>query len=288
MSTMQKNLIIDDNLNDQRFQLICAKLEELSGIQVEKRKRAMVISRLAKRSKTLGIRSLAEYCDFLLSENGKIECQSFVEALTTNMTRFNREEKQFQHLRGTVLPELDKAARNNQRVRLWSAGCSSGEEAYNIAFEALEVNPNIFRNDFRILATDIDRLILKKAESGTYHEDEINLLASGHVERYFAKSKSHDCFSSVLPDIKRNIKFAQLNLNGSWPMKGLFDVIMCRNVAIYFSEKIQTTLWQRFSNNLSIGGYLYIGHSEVVQNFDEIGLQVLGRGIYQKKLMGIH
>lgn len=282
MSVMHVPFVIDDNLDDAQFYAICTKLEELSGIKIEPRKRAMVISRLAKRSKEIGIKSLAEYCSHLLSSNGSMEYQSFIEALTTNMTRFNREERHFLHLRNHVLPKLYSEVRKSGRVRLWSAGCSSGEEAYNIAFEALDLDEKIFSQNFKILATDIDLNMLKIASRGAYPEESLSVLGRKRIDRYFGELDASTGKRTVDSKIGNYIKFARLNLNGAWPMTGQFNVIMCRNVAIYFSEDIQLSLWKKFSDALCMGGYLYIGHSEVAQNFEEIGLEVLGRGIYRK------
>ena len=184
-------------------------------------------------------------------------------ALTTNVTRFFREPHHFDHLRDKLLPQLMQTAQNGGRVRLWSAACSSGEEPYSMALTLLDRYPEAGRYDVRILATDIDPNIVKKAKVGLYRDEAVTTIPPKLRERWLRPEQQHgEKFWSVGAEARALISFNKLNLIGDWPMKGRFDVIFCRNVVIYFEEATQVFLWNRFKTMLNPDGRLYIGHSE--------------------------
>ncbi len=151
------------------------------------------------------------------------------------------------------------AAKAGARVRIWSAGCSSGEEPYSIALTVLATAPALADADFRILATDIDPLIVRRARDGIYNEDSLSSIPAAMRGKWLEKSGDQ---WSIGQAARQLIVFNELNLMGDWPMKGRFQAIFCRNVAIYFDEPTQTRLWGRFAERLNEGGRLYIGHSE--------------------------
>jgi len=169
---------------------------------------------------------------------------------------------------------------SGNRLRIWSAGCSAGQEPYSIAAAILESWPDVADLDFRILATDVDPDILRAAKSGKYGDDEISKIPTNYRQIMFPKFCSGDTLLS--PKVSELIKFARINLIEDWPMTGKFDVIFCRNVAIYFDKRTQANLWKRLHNILTPGGVLFIGHSErlsehIEDKFDSIGVTTYRR-----------
>jgi chemotaxis protein methyltransferase CheR len=247
------------------FQQIANLLRSHSGIALNDAKATLVYSRLAKRIRKLGLRDFDEYCALVETPEGAGERAEMLAALTTNHTSFFREPHHFDHLRQKTLPRLMAAAKDGQRVRIWSAACSSGEEPYSIALTLLEAFPDAARYDVRILATDIDPNILAKAKAGVYREEVVSPIPAGLRERWLTReSRDGEKVSRVKDEVRALIAFKGLNLIGDWPMRGRFDVIFCRNVVIYFEEDTQAFLWNRFKNCLTPEGRLYIGHSERV------------------------
>ena len=194
------------------------------------------------------------------------ERQKMLAALTTNVTRFFREPHHFDHLRTRVLPRLAERARAGARVRLWSAGCSTGPEPYSIAMTLLEVLPEAVELDVRILATDIDPNVLAEAREGLYSDQALEPAPTEGRRRWFKPEKgSGQLMWRAAETLQSLIAFRELNLVAQpWPMKGRFDAIFCRNVMIYFDEPTQREVVRNLANRLEPGGQLYIGHSERV------------------------
>lgn len=241
------------------FETVAELLYRVSGIVLGESKVTLAYSRLAKRLRILGLPDFAAYCALVQSPDGEMERSAMLSALTTNVTRFFREPHHFEHLREESLPRLLDAARAGRRVRLWSAGCSAGHEPYSIAMTLLQVLPEAPSLDVRILASDIDPLIVQRAETGLYSAEDVEPVPPGPRARYLERSGPD---WSPTPDVRALIAFRTLNLLGDWPMKSRFDIIFCRNVAIYFDDATQTRLFQRFAESMQGGGHLYIGHSE--------------------------
>lgn len=246
------------------FAIVADLLKRMTGIHIGSNKRAMVSGRLAKRLKALKIGSVDAYCTWLQQPGNTAEQDAFISALTTNMTRFNREDHHFTHLADHILPGLAAAARAGRRVRLWSAACSTGEEAYDLAFRMLDACPEAAQLDLRILATDIDKSALSVAHAGLYPATAVSDLPDGFAERHLDQGAGINGMARVAQRARDLITFRCLNLNGEWPFKGRFDVIMCRNVTIYFDEDTQARLWQRLADRIEPGGALYVGHSELL------------------------
>lgn len=259
------------------FEAIAKRLYELSGIHLNESKTTLVYSRLAKRLRRLGLSDFDSYCALINSPAGERELSDFVNALTTNLTRFFREPHHFEHLSRSVMPRLAAAARDGQRVRLWSAACSSGEEAYSIALCVFNALPNAHQHDLRLLATDIDQNMLATARAGLYRDDATTPIPGPLRERWMVRGDGDKW--RVKEEVASIISFKQLNLIGPWPMRGRFDVIFCRNVVIYFDDKTQGELWSRFSQALARDGRLYIGHSE---RADDPALASDGLTIYKR------
>jgi chemotaxis protein methyltransferase CheR len=242
------------------FARITKLLYQDSGIHLPGSKVTLVYSRLAKRLRVLGLKTFRQYCDLVTSEAGAQERRSMLTALTTNVTRFFREPHHFDHfLERCLTPVLDHA-RSGGRLRFWSAGCSSGEEPYSLALTLLSALPEAADLDVRILATDIDPAILTRARQAVYGEDAIAAIPQALRGRWL--EKAGDSSWRMGEALRRLVVFNELNLMSSWPMKGRFQAIFCRNVAIYFDDPTQHKLWERFADALTEGGRLYIGHSE--------------------------
>lgn len=230
-----------------------------SGIHLQEAKATLVYSRLAKRLRKLGLTSFADYRALLHGADGGEERPALLSALTTNVTRFFREPHHFDALRHQVRDIIGPAARGGARVRLWSAGCSLGHEPYSIAMSLLAELPEAPGLDVRILATDIDPQVIARASDAVYSPEDVEPVPADLASRWLVRRGGE---VRVADAARRLVSFGVLNLHAVWPMKGDFDVIFCRNVAIYFDDETQARLWSRFADRLTSSGRLYIGHSE--------------------------
>jgi len=271
-------------LSDREFERIKQRVYRVAGISLSDAKRTLVVSRLLKLVKALNLPSFDAYADYLERGGTDKDAQDFVNALTTNLTRFYREDHHFEHLQhhiATLMSERPRAAAGGKpRLRIWSAGCSTGQEPYTIAVSLLAAFPDLKRWDFKILATDIDTNVIAKAALGTYPISELSGLSA---ERAALFERTADGNIRVPAAARELISFKPLNLIEAWPMKGPFDAIFCRNVAIYFDKPTQGQVFSRFGTMIAPDGFLYIGHSEnlgtVSANF-----RLVGKTIYQPKL----
>ncbi|MGI6851759.1 CheR family methyltransferase [Mesorhizobium sp. 1B3] len=245
------------------FRQIAAILHDDAGISLSESKAALVYARLAKRLRVLGLSSFRDYCAIVSNGNAVDERQKLVAALTTNVTKFFREKHHFDHLRQKVLPGLIERARKGGRVRIWSAGCSNGQEAYSAALVILQMMPDVLDYDFKLLASDIDPNMIAEGRIGAYAESAIEDVPAELRNRWLSRSRDGgETRWQVAEEARQLVAFRELNLFARWPMKRPFDVIFCRNVAIYFDKDKQADLWARFAGVLVPGGHLYIGHSE--------------------------
>ena len=270
-------------LTDADFAIIADLAMRDFGLHLTVAKRELVYSRLLKRLNHLGLDQFDQYCRYVQSPQGADERQAMLSALTTNVTHFFREDHHFQLLRDKVLPPLIEAARNGGKVRIWSAACSAGQEPYCLAFTVLDQCPEAARLNIRILATDVDSQILERAQAGIYPTEELKTIpetARRHIEKVDAK------MFSIGAKARELVTFGNLNLIDAWPLKGPFDVIFCRNVAIYFDKPTQSRLWARFADLLSPAGHLCIGHSERVAGPAEQLLRPVGVTAYRRLTLG--
>jgi chemotaxis protein methyltransferase CheR len=244
------------------FRTIAKTLHAAAGIALPESKATLVYSRLAKRLRALGLESFREYCKLVTGKDGLDERQQMIVALTTNVTRFFREPHHFDHLKQKVLPPLLAQARRGGQVRLWSAGCSNGQEPYSIALTVLSLMPDAANFDIRILATDIDTKMLAEARAGVYSTQVVEPVPADLRARWF-ESDGEDSWRVGDP-LRRLVTFNELNLVGDWPMRRQFQAIFCRNVLIYFEEETQAQVFSRFLPLMSPEARLYIGHSERV------------------------
>ena len=264
------------------FRQIAELVHSEAGIVLAETKANLVYSRLAKRLRAIGLRSFRDYCALIEGVDGADERQAMIAAMTTNVTRFFREDHHFEYLRTNALPKLLESARKGGRVRIWSAGASSGEEAYSIALTILDLMPEAGTFDVRILATDIDPEMLRRGTTGVYKQRQVSDIPVNLRKRWFRPvAHSEGAEFEIAPELKFLVRFKELNLLHEWPMIGRFDIIFCRNVMIYFDDATQNDVWRRFADNLHPGGILCIGHSErivaVTHPFDLVGQTIYRR-----------
>ncbi len=260
------------------FRVIAGLLREMTGISLNANKREMVAGRLARRVRLLGLGSFDAYVALLDSPAGAGEHRDMINALTTNLTRFFREPHHFTSLASMVLaPLLRQAPR--PRLRIWSAACSSGEEAYSIAMVVHKFARDTPGWDARILATDIDSTMIEQATAGCYTTDRTAVIPPHFLG--FIPPRCNDIVS--MPDsLKDYITFKQLNLLNPWPMQGKFDAIFCRNVVIYFDKDVQRVLFDRIADYLTPQGILFIGHSESLMHISN-RFELAGTTTYRKR-----
>ena len=232
----------------------------------------MLQSRLSRRLQHLGLSDFDHYIEYL--ETSPSEHQCLVNAVTTNLTYFFREAHHFEHLKTVVLPELSG---QRQPIRIWSAGCSSGEEPISIAISILET-PGLLQSHTKILATDIDTRILEACRTGTYARNKAKDLSPQTIERFFENRGAELRAKSIILD---RIFYLPLNLMNKWPHRFKSDVIFCRNVLIYFNKETKDHLIDRFIEQLQPGGILYLGHSEALLTPHK-HLRSEGHTIYRK------
>lgn len=267
-------------LREAEFDFIRHVVSENAGIVLGPNKRQLVQGRVARRMRELGLPSYEAYCEHV-REAGPEELVGLINALTTNVTSFFRENHHFEALASYMLPEALARNAASRRIRIWSAGCSTGEEPYCLAMVASEGLPASQRWDFRILATDIDSDVIAQAQQGVYPLERVSAVPEKRLKRWFHRGSGPAAGSVRVRDqIAQLITFRPLNLLHEWPMRGPFDIIFCRNVMIYFDQQTRERLIERFAQMLAPGGYLCIGHSESIHGATPFKL--VGKTIYRR------
>ena len=270
-------------MTNANFDFIAKVANEKTGIQLGMHKRDMIYSRIVRRIRSLKMRTFTEYCDYLQA-NQADEMTDFINAITTNLTSFFREKHHFDYLSQTVIPEITAKKLAKKTFRVWSAGCSSGEEPYSIAMTLHKGFRDSPGWDIKVLATDLDTNVVSHGKTGVYVSDRVDGLPPSIIKKNFSEIPSPAGRGSsfeVSPHLRKYITFNRLNLLGDWPMKGKFDVIFCRNVVIYFNKDTQRILFDRYADMLKPNGYLFIGHSETLHGVTK-RFESLGRTIYRK------
>ncbi len=265
-------------MTDKDFTILSAKAYDISGIVLGDHKKELVYSRIARRVRKLQLSNFTQYCGYLETHEDT-ETNEFLNAITTNLTSFFRESHHFEFLSKVVIPEWKKKGTQHP-IRIWSSACSTGPEPYSIAI-TLSKNMSVKSHDIKILATDLDSDVLKKARTGIYSLEDIEQLPKDYLSS-FQRKKDSDV-GQVKESLRDMVQFNRLNLLGPWPIKNKFDVIFCRNVVIYFNKETQIELFGRLADQLNPGGYLFIGHSETLHGVSE-QFDSKGRTIYQKKV----
>lgn len=268
----------DYEFTDKNFRFIVKFIADHAGIVMSDAKRDLVYGRLVRRLRACKLASFTEYCKLIESGDAE-ELEHCVNALTTNLTSFFREQHHFDFLEKELLPALIK--KNKSKViKIWSAGCSTGEEPYSIAMAVSEILPANW--DVRILATDLDTNVVATAQQGIYNLDRVDGMSQSRLKRWFRRGKgAKDGVVRVVPELRELISFRQLNLLSKWPMKGSFDIIFCRNVVIYFDKSTQRVLFDRFAQQMQSDAHLFIGHSETLYKVSD-HFALLGNTIYNR------
>ncbi|WP_225197662.1 protein-glutamate O-methyltransferase CheR [Gluconobacter oxydans] len=272
-----------DGISDGNFRIIAGIAKNYAGISLSEKKKSLVYSRISRRVRQEGFGCFDEYCAFLMSEAGSDERQHLVSALTTNVTSFYREKHHFSYLESLLRQQLYGRLERGEELRIWSAACSSGEEAYSIAMTVIKCLSTIPHLKAKILATDIDSDILQQASLGSYASVEAEALFEDGV---LTSCRLEDDRVVMSEKIRQMIRFRRLNLVEPWPFSSCFHAIFCRNVAIYFDRETQDRLWGSLSARIFLGGELYLGHSERIAHPERFGMESFGQNAYRKVSSG--
>ncbi len=276
MDLQKTNSLI--HMTDQEFEQIVSFVYKKFGIDLHK-KRHLLEGRLSYTLKLKGMTSFSEYIKLILREDAEEERQIFLNKITTNHSYFARENEHFDFLREEALPQL--TATRNHDLRIWSAGCSAGQEAYNTAM----VIDQYFGSqkgkwDTTILATDISSKVLTQAKQGIYPAEHLQNLPAAWKSQYF--NQLPDGSYQVVEKIRREVVYRMFNLMDEFEYKKPFDIIFCRNVMIYFDAETTRRLIEKFYQATADGGYLFIGHSESLAKGSPTSYTYLKPSIYQK------
>ena len=279
---MMEQTRIDTTLPPSSFKAIADLTYAISGLILVAEKTSMIQSRLRHRLRALNMPDFDSYSRYVCSDQGLDERRQMISALTTNVSHFFRERHHFDILADTILPMHLPRLRAGGRLRIWSAGCSNGQEACSIAITLLDRAPELGELDLRILATDIDPQVVRYATHGRYRPQQMGGVDDALLSRYFHSNGSgaEQCYVAG-PALRRVIRYRELNLLSPWPMQQPIDVIFCRNVVIYFDQTTQSTLWPRFRDALSPNGWLFLGHSERIADSDAAGFRSDGPTAYR-------
>lgn len=258
-------------LAPKQFSRIAKLAKSLWGLDLTERKQQLVANRLGKFLRTSPFDSVDAYLDHVETDCNEDDRLLFFDLLSTNVTSFFREPESFAYLEREFWTPLARGTltRPGRRLRIWSAACSTGPEPYSLAIHAHEHLPNVTDWDLRILATDLAVSALETARKATYPVKMVEHLPKELVRTYFRRGHGDQAgHVRVTPAIRKYVTFGQLNLMNTWPVKGPFDVIFCRNVMIYFDKPTRTRLVQRFYDLLRPGGILVIGSAETLAGTD--------------------
>jgi chemotaxis protein methyltransferase CheR len=275
MSELSNNQSDSPQISDELFQLFAKHIYDFAGIRLGEQKKTLVTSRFQKRLRTLGLAGYNEY--YKLVKSDEDERIMMLNSITTNTTKFFRENHHFEYLRETLIPTLLENRRAKKEIRIWSAGCSTGEEPYSIAISVYEAFREAFPNadpanpfcgwDVKILATDISTNVLATAQRGLYSQEQIPAgIPKEFLQRYFLKGNNAYSGSVTVKEIlKQGISFRRLNFKDTmYPFSNKFDMIFCRNVMIYFDEPMKQHVLKKFHHHLASDGHLFLGHSETM------------------------
>jgi len=270
-------------LSPSEFDYLAKLLYERFGIHLGEQKKVLMAGRLSKRLRELGLPDFSRYIEFLESDRTGAELTELVNRITTNHSFFFREPEHFDFLTGTVLPGLEGAMRKqlNYPLRIWSAGCATGEEVYSIGMLLREYYGQRIRSiDYGLLATDISLAALKEAEAGVYSGGKLRDLPAGYRMSHF-RQETEDSFA-ISDDIRRMVLFKRLNLmSGTFPMRGQFDAVFCRNVMIYFDQESRDRAVRSIYRCVKPGGFFFIGHSESLKK-DDCPFSYVKPAVYRK------
>ncbi len=268
------------SINEKEFQRLVGYIKENYGINLTQKK-VLIEGRLGNELNARGYSTYGDFLDMVFADSSGTEIVNLLNKLTTNHTYFLREPEHYQFMREVFLPEIEKKRQDKKVIYCWSAGCSSGEEPYTNEIEMMEYfGANAGSWDTKILATDISRKVLAKAQQGVYHADSMKNLSDSVKKKYFVPM-NNNCYR-VNDELKKRVVYKVFNLMDEIPFrKQPFDLIFCRNVMIYFDMETKNKLIERFFDVLAPGGYLFIGHAESIQR-DSSRFTYVKPAIYRK------
>lgn len=273
-------------LRDLEYRTLVKLIYEKSGINLGDNKQELLKTRLGKRLRALDIKTYGEYYDYATDPDNVGEMTNLINAISTNFTSFYRESQHYDFLLKTVLGEIvkNKQALHSRKIRIWCAAASSGEEPYTLALTLLEYFKNSSGWDIKLLATDISSKVLSHAYQGIYSEDNVKMVKSALLSRYFDKERQDDeIMYHVKDEVKRMIVFRRLNLmDPVFPFQGPFDFIFCRNVMIYFDLPTQENLIEKLLKYLVVGGYFFTSHSENLPQSFRDRVEIVAPATYRK------
>ncbi|SEM26679.1 chemotaxis protein methyltransferase CheR [Syntrophus gentianae] len=271
-------------LSDREFEKISQLVYSQCGINLHDGKKELVKARLGKRLREGNFRSFSDYYKYVTTREGTDELITMIDSISTNLTYFFREESHFQRLQTIVKSILDNADKQRQKIpaiRIWSAGCSTGEEPYSLGITIKE-SLNGFPANVKIMATDISTRVLKIAGNGVYPVEKTKNITSAILRKYFQQGHGNwDGYIRIKKEISDMIDFSRFNLMETPSSNHEFDIIFCRNVMIYFDKQTQGSVVNKFYNCLGKGGYLFIGHSESLTGLDH-AFKYIEPSVYRK------
>jgi len=272
-------MVIQD-ISDNNFRRFSKLIHESCGINLHDGKKELVRARLGKRMREIGCNSFNKYFHIINDDPTGEELVKMLDAVSTNLTSFFREEKHFQFMKEKVFPSYKK--NKSEKLRFWSAGCSSGEEPYSLAIWLRENLSDNNSTDIKIIATDISTKVLSMADRGVYPTKTIEKIPKYQLRKYFQCGvNSQKGFYRVKQEIKDLVEFRRQNLMASFNFGFRFDVIFCRNVMIYFNKESREVLIRRATDCLREGGYLMVGHAESLTAIEH-RLKYVQPSVYQK------
>lgn len=274
---------LNQTISEELFWKYQKLIYDTCRINLKPVKKPLLVNRLSKRLRELGLNSYEAYFKYLTEgPGGKSEMQHLLNAITTNKTDFFRESKQWDYLKQVVWPEMkrEKTQKRESEIRIWSAACSSGEEPYSIVMHALEQfgsqPPHV-----KVLASDISEKVLGIARMGVYEDAKMVGVPAEYKNKYFLRTAPGTY--RVKPELQKRISFRNVNLKGAFPkLIRPLDMIFCRNVIIYFDKPTQAELMKRFHGCLRVGGYLFLGHSESLNGICDL-YKFVSASIYRKE-----
>ena len=275
----QHDMIIQD-ISDRSFRRFSKLVHETCGINLHDGKKELVRARLGKRMREIGCSNFNKYFRIIQNDATGEELVKMLDAVSTNLTSFFREEQHFQFLKETVFPSYEKSG--TRRLRIWSAGCSSGEEPYSLAIWLKDNLDGCLPVDTRIIATDINTKVLSQAARGVYPAKQLQKIPKYQLRKYFQRGiGKQDGFFRVKQEIKDLVEFRRQNLTAHFNFDCRFDVIFCRNVMIYFNKEYREALIRKATACLRDGGYLMVGHAESLTGINH-RLMYIQPSVYRK------
>jgi len=276
----------DGRLSNGDFVRMSRLIYDECGIKMPDVKRTMLEARLGKRLRSLGLHSFGEYCDYLFSREGMgQELVIMIDLVTTNKTDFFREPAHFDYMLLKLLPEWARNGNNlpERKLKVWSAGCSTGEEPYTLAMVLNEFALECPGFDYSVLATDISTRVLETAMRAVYEEEKIEPVPQPLKRKYLLRSKERNCgLVRIAPEIRAKVRFRRLNfMDADFGIPDKFDIIFCRNVVIYFDRPTQERLLNKFYAHLTKNGFIFMGHSETLNGLD-VPLVMVHPTVYKK------